>query len=193
MEQLKQAILKRGIVLSNEVLKVDSFLNHQIDPELAYEIGKEFSKKFKTSGITKILTIESSGIAPALTTALQLKVPVIFARKRKSLTLSSNLITANVYSFTKNETNEITISKDFIQSEDRVLIIDDFLANGEAALGLASLVEQVNANIVGIGIIIEKSFQPGRKKLESAGYKVKSLARIASLRNNKVRFWEETI
>ncbi|OIJ15959.1 xanthine phosphoribosyltransferase [Anaerobacillus arseniciselenatis] len=193
MDMLKQAILQKGVVLSDGVLKVDSFLNHQIDPILQVEIGSEFANRFEKNEITKILTIESSGIAPALTTAIKLNVPVVFARKKKSLTLSSNLLTAKVYSFTKNETNEITVSRDFIVEGDKVLIIDDFLANGEAALGLASLVEQTKATVSGIGIVIEKSFQPGRKKLEGAGYRVESLARIASLENNTVRFVEELI
>lgn len=193
MEELKQAILNKGVVLSDGVLKVDAFLNHQIDPVLASQIGKEFGSKFINSRITKVLTIESSGIAPGLTTALELKTPLVFARKRKSLTLSSNLLTAKVHSFTKNETNEITVSKDFINEGDNVLIIDDFLANGEAALGLASLVEQANATVAGIGIVIEKSFQPGRNKLEEAGYVVESLARLSSLEDKKVHFLEEII
>ncbi|OIJ10752.1 xanthine phosphoribosyltransferase [Anaerobacillus alkalilacustris] len=193
MNRLKQAILEKGVVISDGVLKVDSFLNHQIDPTLTLEIGKEFAERFKNQEITKILTIESSGIAPSLTTALELGVPVIFSRKKKSLTLSSNLLTAKVYSYTKDETNEITISKDFIVEGDKVLIIDDFLANGEAALGLTSLVKQANATVVGIGIVIEKSFQPGRDKLEQAGFHVESLARISSLENKKVSFIEEMV
>ncbi|RXJ03820.1 xanthine phosphoribosyltransferase [Anaerobacillus alkaliphilus] len=191
MEELKQAILNKGVVVSNGVLKVDTFLNHQIDPILIAQMGQEFVKRFNGKEITKILTIESSGIAPAFTTALELGIPFVFARKKKSLTLSSNLLSAKVHSFTKNETNEITVSKDFILEDDKILIIDDFLANGEAALGLASLVEQANATVVGIGIVIEKSFQPGREKLEQAGYQVESLARLASLENNTVRFLEE--
>jgi xanthine phosphoribosyltransferase len=190
MKELKEAILTKGIVLSDGVLKVDTFLNHQIDPILIAQMGEEFSKRFKNKEITKILTIESSGIAPALTTAMKLGVPLVFARKKKSLTLSSNLLTAKVYSFTKDETNEITVSKGFLLDNDKVLIIDDFLANGEAALGLASLVEQANAKVVGIGIVIEKSFQPGRKKLEDAGYLVESLVRLASLQNKTVKFFE---
>ncbi|OIJ20365.1 xanthine phosphoribosyltransferase [Anaerobacillus alkalidiazotrophicus] len=193
MNRLKQAISEKGVVISDGVLKVDSFLNHQIDPALTLEIGKEFAERFKNQEITKILTLESSGIAPSLTTALELGVPVIFSRKKKSLTLSSNLLTAKVYSYTKDETNEITVSKDFIVEGDKVLIIDDFLANGEAALGLTSLVKQANATVVGIGIVIEKSFQPGRDKLEQAGFHVESLARISSLKNKKVGFIEEMV
>jgi xanthine phosphoribosyltransferase len=188
MKELREAILTKGVVISDGVLKVDAFLNHQIDPILVSQIGKEFANRFKNDRITKVLTIESSGIAPALTTALELNTQLVFARKKKSLTLSSNLLTASVHSFTKNETNEITVSKDFVNEGDNILIIDDFLANGEAALGLASLVEQANASIAGIGIVIEKSFQPGRKKLENAGYRVESLARLSSLENKTVHF-----
>lgn len=193
MKLLKEAIIEKGVVLSDGVIKVDTFLNHQIDPELVLEIGKEFERRFLNDNITKVLTIEASGIAPALTTALQIGVPVVFARKKKPLTLNENFYSANVYSFTKKETNEITVAKDFISEGDRVLIIDDFLANGEAALGLASLAEQANAFVAGIGIVIEKAFQPGRDKLKKSGYKVESLARIASLNAGKIQFSDEKI
>ncbi|MFV8829423.1 xanthine phosphoribosyltransferase [Alkalihalobacterium sp. APHAB7] len=194
MKLLKEEILSKGIVLSDGVLKVDSFLNHQINPFLSLEMGKEFVKRFRNEEpITKVLTIESSGIAPAFTTALELGVELVFARKKKSLTMNDNVYTADVYSFTKQETNTITVSKDFIKENDRVLIIDDFLANGQAALGLAQIVEQAGATVSGIGIVIEKSFQPGRQVLLDAGYKVESLARIESLKNNEVRFVDETV
>lgn len=191
MELLKQKIKSEGNVLSNQVLKVDTFLNHQIDPVLMVEIGKEFAKRFESEGITKVLTIESSGIAPGLMAALELNVPLIFARKRKSLTLVSDLLTAKVYSFTKNETNEISVSSKFLSENDKVLIIDDFLANGQAALGLANIVQQSGAHVSGIGIVIEKSFQNGRSLLCEKGFKVESLARISSLENGKVTFIEE--
>ncbi|MBU8907851.1 xanthine phosphoribosyltransferase [Desertibacillus haloalkaliphilus] len=191
MEQLKQAIQTKGTVLANEVLKVDSFLNHQIDPKLAVAIGKEFVERFKSETITKVLTIESSGIAPGLTAALELDVSLIFARKKKSLTMNDDVYTASVYSYTKNETNEVTVSKAFLEGDDHVLIIDDFLANGEAALGLAKVTEQSGATVAGIGIVIEKSFQNGHKKLTEAGYRVESLARIQSLKDEKVTFVEE--
>ena len=161
MERLKQKILAEGTVLSDTVLKVDAFLNHQIDPELMEDIGKEFAKRFADDGITKILTLESSGIAPAVMTGLVLQTPVIFARKRKSLTLTDHLYSASVYSFTKEETNEISISQSFISSEDTVLIVDDFLANGQAVFGLIDILEQAKATIAGIGIVIEKGFQNG--------------------------------
>ncbi len=145
MRLLEEKIKKEGRVINENVLKVDSFLNHQIDPVLMYEVGKEFARLFANEGITKIVTIESSGIAPAVMAGLQLNVPVVFARKRKSLTLYEGLLTVSVHSFTKNETNEMSISKKYLDENDRVLIIDDFLANGQAALGLIDLVQQVNA------------------------------------------------
>lgn len=190
MQRLKDKIRQEGKVLSDDVLKVDSFLNHQIDPQLMKEIGEEFAKRFHDTGITKILSIESSGIAPATMAGLVLDVPVIFARKRKSLTLSDNLYTAKVYSYTKNETNDISISKEFIHNNDIVLIIDDFLANGQAALGLIDLVEQTGASLAGIGIVIEKGFQSGGKLLRDRGVRVESLANISSLKNGHVEFFE---
>jgi xanthine phosphoribosyltransferase len=191
MNVLKRKIELEGIVLSDTVLKVDSFLNHQIDPQLMLEIGKEFSRLFAEEGITKILTIESSGIAPSVMTGLQLNIPVIFARKRKSMTLINDLLTANVYSFTKNETNEISVSNKYINEDDRILIIDDFLANGQAALGLIDIVNQAKAHIVGIGIVIEKAFQNGGQILRDNGYRVESLARIISLTDGKITFLSE--
>ncbi|MEH7459207.1 xanthine phosphoribosyltransferase [Bacillus pseudomycoides] len=188
MKVLQEKILNEGTVLSGDVLKVDAFLNHQIDPVLMQEIGKEFAQRFKEENITKIVTIESSGIAPAVMAALELGVKVIFARKRKSLTLQDNMYVAKVYSFTKQETNEISLSRNHIHENDRVLIIDDFLANGQAALGLMSLVEQAGASIAGIGIVIEKAFQDGGKKLRENGVRVESLAEIASLDNGTVTF-----
>lgn len=188
MEALKEKILREGIVLSDSVLKVDSFLNHQIDAHLMMEIGKEFADLFKTEGITKILTIESSGIAPSVMTGLMLNVPVVFARKRKSLTLAGDLLTSQVHSFTKNESNEISVSQKHLSKGDRVLIIDDFLANGQAALGLADIVTQAKAEIVGFGIVIEKSFQEGGQMLRDKGFRVESLAEIQSLQNGQVQF-----
>ncbi|OAB36825.1 xanthine phosphoribosyltransferase [Paenibacillus macquariensis subsp. defensor] len=191
MQLLRNKVIAEGIVLSNKVLKVDSFLNHQMDPVLMKEVGKEFTSRFKDEAITRVLTIESSGIAPGIMTALELNVPLIFARKQKSLTLKHDIYVEKVYSFTKQETNEITVAKKFIDPNDRVLIIDDFLANGEAAFGLARIVEQAGAKVVGIGIVIEKSFQPGRQLLLDAGYRVESLVRVAALDNETVTFVEE--
>lgn len=192
MKLLQDKIKNEGKVLSNHVLKVDSFLNHQIDAFLMKEVGKEFAVRFENEGITKILTLESSGIAPSVMAALELNVPVIFARKRKSLTLTDQLLTASVYSFTKQEKNTIAVSREHLTSADRVLVIDDFLANGQAALGLAEIVEQAGASLAGIGIVIEKSFQEGGKILRERGLRVESLARIKSLENNEVQFLAET-
>lgn len=191
MKLLRDKVMTEGIVLGDQVLKVDSFLNHQMDPLLMREIGQEFARRFQDEGITRILTIESSGIAPAIMTAMELGVPMIFARKNKSLTLKDNIFVEKVYSFTKRESNEITVSKKFLKEGERILIIDDFLANGEAAFGLARIVEQAGATVAGIGIVIEKSFQPGAGLLHEAGYRVDSLVRIASLENGMVSFVDE--
>lgn len=188
MEELKAKILEKGSVVADGVLKVDSFLNHQIDTNLMINIGKEFAERFKDSKVTRILTLESSGIAPSFMAANELSVPLVFARKRKSLTMTDNLYTSSVYSFTKKETNEIAVSKNYLEKGERILIIDDFLANGQAALGLIDIVEQAGAEVVGVGIVIEKSFQDGRAQLEQKGYRVESLARILSLENGTVTF-----
>lgn len=190
MEKLVERIKTHGNVLGEGVLKVDQFLTHQVDYELMKEIGAVFAERFQGSGITKVVTIEASGIAPALYTAEQLQVPMIFARKAKSLTMDEELLTASVYSFTKQVTSQVSISKKFLSSEDTVLIIDDFLANGQAAKGLIELCQQAGANVVGIGIVIEKSFQSGRQLLEEMGTPVVSLARIASLSEGQVSFLE---
>ncbi|MEN8425437.1 xanthine phosphoribosyltransferase [Acinetobacter schindleri] len=191
MYALEQKILAEGIVLSEEVLKVDSFLNHQIDPVMMQKIGQEFARLFKDAGITKIITIEASGIAPAVMAGLELGVPVIFARKYQSLTLKDDLYRSKVFSFTKQTESTIAISKKHINAADKVLVIDDFLANGQAALGLADLIHQAEASVVGIGIVIEKSFQPGRDILLEKGYRVESLARVKSLANGTVEFVQE--
>ncbi|WP_180112270.1 xanthine phosphoribosyltransferase [Acinetobacter sp. YH12131] len=188
MHALEQKILAEGIVLSEAVLKVDSFLNHQIDPVMMQQIGQEFARLFKDAGITKIITIEASGIAPAVMAGLELGVPVIFARKYQSLTLKDDLYRSKVFSFTKQTESTIAISNKHISASDKVLVIDDFLANGQAALGLADLIHQANAEVVGIGIVIEKSFQPGRELLLEKGYRVESLARVMSLANGTVEF-----
>ena len=191
MYALEQKILNEGIVLSDQVLKVDAFLNHQIDPVLMQLIGKEFAARFKDAGITKIITIEASGIAPAIMAGLELGVPVIFARKYQSLTLKDDLYRSKVFSFTKQTESTIAISNKHLSSTDKALVIDDFLANGQAALGLIDLIHQANAEVVGVGIVIEKSFQPGREVLLEKGYRVESLARVQSLADGKVSFITE--
>lgn len=190
MQLLKDKIMKEGNVLPGDVLKVDSFLNHQIDAELMQAVGNEFAEKFADAGITKILTLESSGIAPSVMAALQLKVPVVFARKRKSLTQNSNLYSASVYSYTKQESNEISVSEAHLCSDDTLLIIDDFLANGQAVLGLLEIAEQAGAKTAGVGIVIEKGFQPGGAMLREKGLRVESLAIIESLENLQITFKE---
>jgi len=188
MKRLEEMIQQEGLVLSDQVLKVDSFLNHQVDPTLMWEIAYEFMDRFKDARITRILTIEAGGIAPAMMTALRLGVPMVYARKTKSLTLNEGTISAEVYSFTKQQTSTITVAEKYLQAGERVLIIDDFLANGEAAFGLAKLVEQAGAEVAGFGIVIEKSFQPGRQKLLDAGFRVESLARIEKLEAGEATF-----
>ncbi|WP_088072808.1 xanthine phosphoribosyltransferase [Gottfriedia luciferensis] len=188
MKLLINKIEQEGIVLANDVLKVDAFLNHQMDPLLMKEIGEEFARLFSNEKITKVVTIESSGIGPGLMTALALNVPLVFARKKKSITMQQDVYTAKVYSFTKKEENEISISHKWLEEGDKVLIIDDFLANGQAALGLLSIIEQAKAEAVGFGIVIEKSFQDGGKLLRDRGYRVESLARIQSLKDGQVKY-----
>lgn len=191
MDLLKERIMKDGTALSDTVLKVDEFLNHQIDPELMVEIGREFKRRFSNKKIDKILTLESSGIAPSVMAGLELGIPVVFARKRKSLTLDAGLLTADVYSYTKQETNNIAVAEKFIQPDDNILIIDDFLANGEAANALIHIVKKAQANVSGIGIVIEKSFQKGSQELRDNGYQVESLARIESLSEGSIEFLDE--
>lgn len=190
MEKLVERIKEQGNVLDEGVLKVDAFLTHQVDPQLMKEIGHTFADVFKDKGITKVVTIEASGIAPALYTAEALAVPMIFARKAKSLTMDEELLTASVYSFTKQVTSQVSISKKFLSQDDTVLIIDDFLANGQAAKGLIELCQQAGATVVGIGIVIEKSFQSGRALLEDMDIPVVSLTRIASLTHGEAAFLE---
>ncbi|WP_019552936.1 xanthine phosphoribosyltransferase [Propionispira raffinosivorans] len=191
MELLKQRILQEGFSLPGNVLKVDSFLNQQIDPELSLKMGEEFAKRFHDCKIDRVLTIEASGIAIGLTTALKLGVPLVFARKRTSILMTESMYSTKVFSYTKKETNTISVLKKFLPAAENVLIIDDFLANGDSALGLAKMVEEAGSKVVGIGIAIEKSFQIGKSKLTAAGYRIESLARIKSLADCKIEFVEE--
>ena len=171
-----------------DILKVDSFVNHQVDPELMKNIGDEFAEHFKGQGITKVATIESSGIAPALMTALALNVPMLILKKQPSKILNQDLYQTVVTSYTKGTSYELTLSKNFISENDHVLIIDDFLANGEAATGAIRLIRKAHATIAGVGILIEKSFQPGYEKLTEQGIDVYSLARIAKLGEGVIEF-----
>lgn len=191
MDELKQRILEDGEVLEGNILKVNSFLNHQIDPQLMQKVGDEFKRLFAEQNVTKILTIEASGIAPALMTGLAFNVPVVFARKSKSAIQNDQNYHADVFSYTKKVTNHILVDKKFITPDDRILIIDDFLANGEAVKGLIQICDQAQCSLVGIGIVIEKAFQKGGQTLREQGYPLKSLVRIKSLDNHQVTFMED--
>ena len=188
MKILEDMILERGIAVNEDILKVDSFVNHQVDPELMKNIGDEFAEHFKGQGITKVATIESSGIAPALMTDLALNVPMLILKKQPSKILNQDLYQTVVTSYTKGTSYELTLSKNFISENDHVLIIDDFLANGEAATGAIRLIRKAHATIAGVGILIEKSFQPGYEKLTEQGIDVYSLARIAKLGEGVIEF-----
>ena len=191
MDLLEQRILEEGIVLPGNVLKVDSFLNHQIDPKLSMAMGEEFADIFSDVQIDRVFTVEASGIAIALATALQIGVPMVFARKKASVLMTEPAYTEQVYSYTKKETSNIAVLKKFLPAGERVLIVDDFLANGEAALGMARLVETAGSQVAGIGIAIEKAFQDGHQKILDAGYRLEALASIAALKDGKVEFVEE--
>ena len=188
MKILEDMILENGKVINEDILKVNSFINHQVNSKLMKKIGIEFADHFKNNYITKVFTIESSGIAPAVMTSYELDVPLVILKKQTASTLTENIYQTKVKSFTKNCEYSLTLSKEYISPDDRVLIIDDFLANGEASKGAINLVEQAGASVNGVGIVIEKSFQPGRKYLEDRGYEVYSLARIKSLKDNKIEF-----
>ena len=181
MNFLEERIIKDGVVKSNTILKVDSFLNHQIDIGLLDEIGKEFKKRFDGEPINKILTIEASGIGIACITALHFGVPVVFAKKSKTSNLGNDVYTAEVKSFTHNEVRTIIVSKDYLTENDHVLIVDDFLANGCALKGLISVCRQANATVEGIGIVVEKGFQNGGQIIRELGYRVESLAIVDSM------------
>ena len=190
MKTLEERILKDGYVLGENILKVDSFLTHQVDLNLMKEIGKVFADKFKDAGITKVVTIEASGIAPALYTADALGVPMIYSKKSKNITMNEGILTAEVYSFTKQVSNTVSIASKYLSQQDKVLIVDDFLANGQAAKGIVEIVEQAGAKVEAIGIVIEKSFQDGRGLLEKTGIPVFSLARLERFENGQVVFKE---
>ena len=176
MNFLEERIVKDGIVKSGNVLKVDSFLNHQMDIALMEEIGKEFKRRFGDKPVTKVLTIEASGIGIACIVARHFNVPVVFAKKAKSINLDGDMYTAEVESFTHGNKNTVIVSKKYLSPEDHILIIDDFLANGCALQGLISIIQQSGAQVEGIGIAIEKGFQSGGKIIRNLGYQLESLA-----------------
>ena len=189
MDLLKERIKNDGIVINENVLKVDNFLNHQVDTKLMDLIGKEFADYFKEKNITKVVTIESSGIAPAYAAALKLDVPLVIFKKQSSAILDTDTtIQTPVHSFTKNTDYILMASKRYLSENDNVLIIDDFLANGQAAMGAYRILKEAGSSVAGIGIVIEKSFQDGRKKLEDLGLDVYSLARVSKISSDGIEF-----
>jgi len=181
MNFLEERIVKDGVVKPGNVLKVDSFLNHQMDVKLLDKIGAEFARRFAGEKITKVLTIESSGIAIACSVARELGVPMVFAKKAQSVNLDGEMYVAEVDSFTHKRRNLVIVSKKYLSSEDRVLIVDDFLANGCALQGLISIVDDAEAEVVGCGIVIEKGFQEGGYRIRNLGYHLESLAIVESM------------
>jgi xanthine phosphoribosyltransferase len=188
MELLEQRILTDGKVLPGGILKVDGFLNHQIDPQLLYEMALEFKRLYDGTGINKILTIEASGIAMAAMTGYVFSCPLVFAKKSKTKNISNNVYSVEVASFTHGNTNTVVVSKEYLSAKDRVLIVDDFLATGAALIGLKALVEQAGGVVVGAGIAVEKVFQGGGDMLRSQGLRVESLAKIASMDDHGLKF-----
>lgn len=195
MNFLEERILKDGVVKEGNVLKVDSFLNHQMDVELLDEIGREFHRRFADKEITKVLTIEASGIAIAYAVARCFGVPMVFAKKAKSINIDGDMYTAEVESFTHKNKNRVLVSKKFLSAEDKVLIVDDFLANGCALQGLISITEAAGASVEGIGIVIEKGFQFGGRSIRNLGYRLESLAIVESMDpvTKNVVFREQTV
>ena len=193
MNCLEEKIIKDGIVKEGNVLKVDSFLNHQMDIELFNEMGKEWKKRFDGKNITKILTIEASGIGIACIVAQHFGVPVVFAKKAKSINLEGEMYTAEVESFTHKNKNQVIVSKKFLNENDHVLLIDDFLANGCALLGLIQIVQSAGAEVEGIGIAIEKGFQPGGRIIRNLGFQLESLAIVDGMdwKTGEITFREQ--
>jgi len=188
MQELKDRILKEGKNLGGGILKVDGFINHQVDPVLMDACGREFARRFRDTGATKVLTAEISGIAPAVTTALHLGLPVVYARKHKPITMPDQVYLTLSPSHTKGRMVELIISPEYLAGGERVLIIDDFLASGATIMGLVRLAQTAGATIVGIGALIEKNFEGGRKVLSQLGVPVESLACIKSMEGDEILF-----
>lgn len=188
MKLLEQRILSEGKVLPGGILKIDSFLNHQMDPMLMMEMAKELKRLYVDSGVNKVLTIEASGIALAIMAGYEFGCPVVFAKKSKSKNISDNVYSVEVESFTHGKVNTVVVSKEFLHEGDRVLIVDDFLATGAALIGLKTLVEQAGAEVVGAGISVEKVFQGGGNLLREQGMRIESLAMIASMDDTSLSF-----
>ena len=191
MELLKNRILTDGRALNEQVLLVYSFLNHQVDPELMEQVGEEFAARFADAKVDRVVTIESSGIAPALMTALKLHVPMVIMKKQPSRILKEDTLQTEVFSFTKNAPFQLTVKAKFLPKGQRVLIIDDFLANGEAASGAIRLIEKAGGVVAGVGAVIAKVFQPGMANLKGAGYRVEVLAPVRRLDKDQIEFLEE--
>ncbi len=188
MELLKKKIVTDGQIIGNDIVKVDSFINHQVDPVLLSEIALEIKRRFADTSITKVLTIEASGIAIAAFVAYELGVPFVFAKKYNAKNLDANVYESEVFSFTKQTTYSIRVSTNYINEDDNVLIVDDFLAKGGAINGLIDIVNQAGANVAGCAIVIEKSFQGGGDEFRAKGYKIESLARVKSIENGTIEF-----
>ena len=190
MEALKDRIRREGRNLGNGILKVDSFINHQVDPVLMLAVGKALAAHFDALNINKVLTAEISGIAPALTTALTLEVPVVYGRKTKPVTMPDDVLIASAFSHTKGKAVRLMVSPEFLDARDTVLIVDDFLATGETILALIELAQQANAKVVGVGAVIEKTFEGGRLRLEAMGLRVRSLVMIERMTDTEFIFAE---
>ncbi len=188
MELLKQKILAEGQALNEHVLLVDGFLNHQVDPALMMAVGEEFARRFADAGVTRVVTIESSGIAPAVMTALKMNLPMVIMKKQTSSILNDDVLQTEVFSFTKNKSYQLTLKRKYVQPGDRVLVIDDFLANGEAGFGAFRLIEEAGGTVVGLGAVIAKAFQPGMRRLREAGYRVEALAPVSRMAENVIEF-----
>ncbi|WP_314588820.1 xanthine phosphoribosyltransferase [Paenibacillus terrigena] len=190
MEALKQRILEEGIVLSDQVLKLDAILNHQIDPKLTTVMGEELAARFRDQQVTKIMTVESSGIPIAFVVAAELGVPLVFARRKKTLVGDTETYSERVPSFTKGIVTDIMVSRQFLHADDRILFIDDIIANGDAARGLIKIIERAGATLVGMGVVVEKCFQHGASSIREQGVRLESLVQIKSLEDGQVHFQE---
>ncbi len=191
MQALKNRILKDGVNLGGGILKVDGFVNHQVDPELMIACGKELARRFADIGATKVLTAEISGIAPALTTAIELDLPVVYARKTKPITMPDQIFLTLAPSHTKSRTVELIVSPEYLGGGERVLIIDDFLASGQTIMGLVRLARAAGATVAGIGALIEKSFENGRELLSGLNVPIEALAVISDMSDGKIVFQDD--
>jgi len=190
MDILKKRLLEEASVLNSDVLKVDSLLNHGVDPQLTMEMGREFAQRFAGETITKVITVESSGIPVAFATAYELGVPLVFARRKRTLLGETDAYCERVPSFTKGIVTDLIVSRQLLRPDDSALFIDDIIANGDAARGLIRIIEQSGAKLAGIGVVLEKSFQAGGRTLRELGFRVESLVKIKSLDNNTITFGE---